>query len=503
MLKSYKIPITVLFGVVLFLALAQIATGTSVSFAMQVAGTLICIGLTYNTLGGLSSISGIAFSGFALDTIVISQFAKALFLEPAQKNLEAPDLTISVYFVFYISVMIGCFVFGRLRVRLPRPVEPTTDAQADLLYVISLVIGLGATGVFEYYNAEEGGQRTQAHSIGLALSSLLLLAIVMGVQARIRDTQGRHSVGIKVLIPTIVTIFFGFINTSRGRMILPAVVYALTCFVSGYKFKFKHYAAALTGIVLFQLFISPLALYSRESVRQEDFRGRIYQAFFVAMNIPSWTVVRQGSRGGSAAESTREEYYDRPGTFVLSRLSAIRADSNMISACAHGYHYGFEALKIELLHNLPHFLYPNKPEFDGAAFTGRITGINPDWVDDTEAMITVVSDSFGAFGWFGVILAGLIAFPASFIIYESMFDIRQPWGIVAVGGFCTVFAQVSLGGLLTSSIRTPIAIVLTSYLVGMILRMIPVKGAKNTAIRPAAQMPKRQDQPGDLAASMD
>ena len=175
----------------------------------------------------------------------------------------------------------------------------------------------------------------------------------------------------------------------------------------------------------------------------------------------------------------------------------------MISACAHGYHYGFEALKIELLHNLPHFLYPNKPEFDGAAFTGRITGINPDWVDDAEAMITVVSDSFGAFGWFGVILGGLIAFPASFIIYESMFDIRRPWGIVAVGGFCTVFAQVSLGGLLTCSIRTPIAIVFTSYLVGIILRMTPVKGAKNTAIRPAAQMPTRHDQPGDLAASMD
>jgi hypothetical protein len=503
MLKQYKLPITVIVGTVFFLAIAQIATGTSVPFAMEVAATLICIGLTFNILGGISSVGGIAFSGFALTTIVISQFAKVLFFEPAQKNLEAPDLTIQVYFVFYLSVLVGTFVYGRLRIKLPKPLEPTTEAQADLLYIISLVIGLIAMTVYEYYDALEGEQTSQAHSIGLAFSSLLLLAIVMGVQSRIKKTDGRHSLGIKVILPWASVVFFGFIETSRSRIILPAVVYALTCFVSGYRFKRRHYAVALVSIVVFQLFLSPLEIYSRERVRQEDFRGRIYEAFFLALNIPDWTVVRQVSQGGKGAESSREEYYDRPGTFVLSRLSAIRADSNMISACAHGYHYGFEPLKIELLHNLPRFLYKDKPEFDSAAFTGRVTGINPDEVQDTEAMITAVSDSFGAFGWIGVVAVGLIAFPVSFIIYESMFDIRRPWGIVAIGGFCTTFSQVSLGGLLQSSVRTPIAILLLSYLIGIILRMIPVQGAKRTIMRPSTPVPPESAQPGDLAVTAD
>ncbi len=503
MQKQYKLSLTVIFGTVFFLAIAQIATGTSVPFAMEVAGTLICIGLTFNVLGGISSVGGIAFSGFALTTIVISQFAKVLFFEPAQKNLEAPDLTIQVYFVFYLSVLVGTFVYGRLRIKLPKPLEPTTEAQSDLLYIISLVIGVISMTVYEYYDALEGEQTSQAHSIGLAFSSLLLLAIVMGVQGRIKKTDGRHSLGIKAILPWVPVVFFGFIETSRSRMLLPAVVYALTCFVSGYRFKRRHYLAALAGIILFQLFISPLEIYSREYVRQEDFRGRIYEAFFLAVNIPSWTVVRQASQGGKSGESTREEYYDRPGTFVLSRLSAIRADSNMISACAHGYHYGFEPLKTDLLHNLPRFLYKDKPDYDSAAFTGRVTGINPDEIQDTEAMITAVSDSFGAFGWIGVVAVGLIAFPVSFIIYESMFDIRRPWGIVAIGGFCTTFSQVSLGGLLQSSIRTPIAIVLLSYLIGIILRMIPVQGAKRTVMGPSNPMPPESARPGDLAVTTD
>jgi hypothetical protein len=159
----------------------------------------------------------------------------------------------------------------------------------------------------------------------------------------------------------------------------------------------------------------------------------------------------------------------------LSRLSAIRADSNLINACAGGFHYGFTAIKIDFLHNLPRFLDRNKPDIDGAAYTGRVTGVNPDEVENEENVITSVSDSYGAFGWLGVIVTGLIVFPAVFILYESMFDIRKPWGIVATGGLCFQFAQVSLGGIIGLTIRVPISILLLSYLMGLIVRMIPVR----------------------------
>jgi hypothetical protein len=148
----------------------------------------------------------------------------------------------------------------------------------------------------------------------------------------------------------------------------------------------------------------------------------------------------------------------------------------MINACAGGYHYGFTGLKMDILRDLPRFVSKNKPDEDSGAFTGRVTGLNSDDVTDAEIVLTAISDSYGAFAWMGVIVTGLLAFPAVFIVYESMFDIRRPWGIVAAGGLCVGFAQVSLGGLIGTLFRTPAAILLLSYAVGIVIRMIPVKG---------------------------
>ena len=448
---------------------------------------MLCIGTTYNILGGLSTMSGIGFSAFALCTFVISQFAKVLLFEPAQSNLESPDLTIKVYFVFYFCAMIGVFVYGRLRINVPRPLEPATAAQAGLLYLVSVVVGLIATTTFEitHYGGSEAGGAAEAHSIGLAFSGLLLFAIVIAVQSRIRDTNGAHSASLRMFIPWSAMVFFGFINTSRGSILTPSIVWLLSCYVSGYRFRLKHLAACLTGLVVFVAVISPFEIYARGVTSGMNFRERMVANLSLLLSVPDWITLKETSQGG-AQTGSREEYYSRPGTFVLSRLSAIRADSNMISACSTGYHYGFTAIKMDILHQIPRLLYKNKSEIDSAAFTGRVTGVNSDEVENGEFLITAVSDSFGAFGWWGVVLVPMFAFPFTFILYESMFDIGRPWGIVAMGAFCFPFAEINMGGLIALTFRTPISIVFLSYIVGGIIRMVPVKGDQEIVSRPLA-----------------
>lgn len=477
MIRSHKIPASLLFITVALLALGEILTGTHLFFVVVMAATMICIGATYNLLGGLSTISGIAFSIFAACTIVISQFAKVIFLEAADKTLESPELTIKVYFVFYFCTLIGCFVYSGLRVRLVKPLEPSTVAQAGIQYNLSVLVGIAANLIYEVHelSLNPAERNAPAHSLGLAFSTLLLFSIVLAVQNKIRITNGRHSFGLKVFIPWIATVFFGFMETSRGHMMLSTIVYAFTCYVSGYKFRRKHYLAVTVGVIFFLYVLSPFEIYSRGPMRELEFRDRLYEGVHLAMTLPDWSVVNEASNSGVQSGS-REEYYERPGTFVLSRLSAIRADSNMINACAGGFHYGFIALKMDLLRNLPRFLYKNKPDIDGASYTGRVTGVNSDEVEDGEFLITAISDSYGAFGWLGVIVVSLLGFPCTFILYESMFDIHRPWGIVAAGAFFVQFSQVSMSGLIALAVRAPLAILALSYVVGALVRMIPVKG---------------------------
>lgn len=475
--RPFKITAGMLFAAVTFLVAGELISGTAPEFVVMMAGTIFCIAITFNLLGGFRTISGIGFTGFALGTIVISQFAKVLFFEAADKNLEAPYLTIKVYLVFFFCLMVGTFVYGRLRIRLLKPLEPETARQIDLQYDVSLVVGLFASGLFAYYEAASGsgGQATGGHSVGVALSGLLLFSLVLAVVARIRESDGKHSFGVKAFIPWIVMMAFALVRTSRGSFLLPSIFYLLTCYSSGYRFKKKHYIAGVAGLIVFVAFISPFEVYARANIDAGDLNGQIAGTIGLIRTLPSWETVRQVSQGG-AQTGSREEYYDRPGTFVLSRLSAIRADSNMINATSTGFHYGFTALKIDALHSLPHFLYKDKPQEDSAGYLGRVTGVNPDVVENGETVITAISDSYGAFGWLGVVIVGGLVFPGCFVLYESLFDMRKPWGVVALGGFAFGLAEASMGSMVELLTRAPLILIALSYTVGGLMSMIPVKG---------------------------
>ncbi len=481
--RPFRITAAMLFTGISILAAGELAAGTKPEFVVMMAGTILCAAVTFNILGGLRTISGIAFTGFALCTIVISQFAKVLFFEAADKNLEAPYLTINVYLVFYSCLMLGTFVYGRLRIRLVKPLEPETPAQIEMQYTVSLVVGLIASGLFAYYDAaaESGGQAAEGHSVGVALSVLLLFSLVLAVQGKVRETGGRHSFGIKAFIPWFATLVFGVIRTSRGQILLPSIIYLVAAYASGYRFHKRHYIVGAVGVTLFVAFISPLEIYMRHDLTGGDLSGRIASEISSLRTRPSWEVVRQISQGG-AQTGSREEYFDRPGTFVLSRLSAIRADSNMINATSTGFHYGFTALKIDALHSVPHFLYPNKPDEDSDWYLGRVTGVNPDNIENGEVMITAISDSYGAFGWLGVVVVGGLVFPGCFVLYESLFDLKKPWGVVALSSFAYAFNEVNMGGMIQILTRTPLALVALSYVVGGLVSMVPVRGDQGVEV---------------------
>jgi hypothetical protein len=478
-LRAFKIPPLALLLTVSILAIGELACGTSLYFVAMMMITMLCIGVTYNLLGGLSTLSGICFADLSLQTIVISQFAKFFFREAADKSLESPNLTITVYAVFYFSAMLGMFAYSRTRIRVPKPLEPETPAQRQALYVLALALGTVGIAAYEYYNGPSA-QTTQygiGHSLSIAGLPLLLLAIVIAVDSRIIQTDGRHSLGPRAVFPGVAVILGGFVDTQRLTMMTPILVYFVVCYVRGYRFRRIHYVAAVLVVGLFFYFISPLELYTRDLIAGEGLSERIHTTFFTLEEglTPEELLAAQESNLEEKG-ARREQYFDVPGTFVLSRLSLIRADSNVISACSTGYHYGFAAIKIDLLKNIPSFLYPNKPrDVSGQDYIGHVSGMSPDNEYNTYPQISGVGDSFGAFGWFGVVLYPLVALPFMFMFFESAFDIRRPWGTVALGMCVPQWSAIMLTAYLPLLVRTSINLILLSYILGWATRFIPSK----------------------------
>lgn len=476
MVRAFKISPLVLLGTVLLLASGQILCGTGIFWVAAMALMMLSIGVSYNMLGGLSTISGISFAVLALRTVVLSQFAKVALLQPADSDIVAPGLTITIYACFYLCVAIGILFFRQVRLKLPQPLEPESRGQTLRLYAITLPLGMAGLVLFNLmtavYGSSSESQFNAGHSAGVALSMLVYFAIVIAVDERIASSGGQHSLNFKAALPMVVIMISGVVDAQRTNIIQPVLLYYITCYTRGYKFRRRHYVLGGSVLLAFAMFISPLILFLRADVAGRQLPDRIRVARYVLKNL-NWQDVKAAEYRVVSGRSNWEDYYNNPGFAILNRFSRIRTDSNLILATAH-FHYGFASIRHDLLVQIPHYFYKDKPFHDASDYLGRVSGQSAGISGTTEPAYTLIGDSYGGFGWLGVIVFGGIILPFCLAIYESMFDIGKPWGTLGLLFLATHITEGGAGSLIaTVLIRTPIYLLLFSYLLGVISRGIP------------------------------
>lgn len=471
-------PLTIV-GAVLFLVAGELASGTALPFVAIMAVAMVIIGVTYNMLGGLGTIGGVLFAVFALNTLVVSQFAKVFMFEAADLNLRSPVLTIAVYAVYFLSLMVGVFLFGWIRLNLPRPLEPTTATHSGFIYALSLIIGLAAriymTNLALTHPESSGSTE---HGLARAFALLLPLSLVIAVDARIRKTEGEHCFGWSAFWPALAIEFLGFVAASRTGYLMPPVLVAVTCYFRGFRFRTRHYIAVGAMVAVLFLFVSPWFLWSRGFRRQRNLWQQIVTMSRLVAAAPTyWPEVRVAVQNGAENAAGRgEEYFTRAGAVTLDRLVLIPEDDAVISACAH-YHWGFATIKIDAENSVPHFIEPKKPDRDGTWFRASVGGLQSSYNPGSFITTSIIADAWGGFGWPGVIVVPLLLVPWLLVEYDSMFDMSRPWGTVAVVTLATRFAVGSVGALLLAFlIMMPLYILLISWFTGWITRSIPFVG---------------------------
>lgn len=470
---------------------ADLIIGTSLDFVCMAMIALLCACLTYNMLGGLGTIAGIGFSSFAMGAVVIGQLGKVVLLERADQNLYVPQLTITVYAVFFLSLMLGTLMFGRLRLPLPRPAEPTTQAQGRSLYILALSGGLIGTFTLTALNLKgETAAVGLAHGFARALAYLLPLSIVVAVDDRIRSTAGRHCFGWRGAIPAIAMVFLSFAENGRSMFVQPFLVIFLAAFLRGFRFGKKHVLGGIALIVLLFVFVSPFYVWARAWRDKPTIWEQASSAWRLLQEAPSeWSTITYdvGAGGEVATGAGDAAYFPLAGAVTLNRIVLIAKDSTLISACASGFHYGFESLKLDLLSQVPRFLYPSKPEIGSNEFLGHLDGQESDDFDTTFSTVTSISDSFGAFSWAGVVFFAFFVMPAIFVVYESMFDITRPWGTAAAASLIMVGAAPMGNVIATTLVKNPLYFLIISWSVGATFKMIPSTGDRSVGVRSLAR----------------
>jgi hypothetical protein len=466
------------------LAIGELASGTSPYFVTMMAIAVFSACVTYNILGGLGRIAGIGFTAMALSAIVVSQVGKVVLFEPADRNLDVPQLTITVYAVYFFSLMLGTSAFSRLRVPLPKPAEVDTPTRSAYLYAVALAGGLfGAFGVAGLDLAGTAAHASLAHGFARALAYLLPFSLVVAVDTRIRATHGRHSFGWMAVWPTLAMMLLGSVSAGRGAFMTPLVIIFVTCYVRDYRFGRRHFIAAVGMTAALFFFISPFFLWARGFRGGDETIGGEAATTLRALELApaQWQAILYQVGESDLESSGAVSYFPTTGAVTLNRLITIGKDSTLINACSTGFHYGLRSLELDFATQMPSFLYPNKPLMGSNEYLGHLDGQESDQFETTNSTITPIADSYGAFSWLGVIVFPLLVVPAIFVVYESMFDISRPWGTVAV----MVLASAPAGSMgldiADTMIRTPIYILIISWCAAWCIRMIPATGDRETS----------------------
>ncbi len=459
----------------------ELASGTSLYFVTMMAIAMLSACVTYNVLGGLGTIGGIGFTAFALSTLVIGQVAKVILFEPADQNLDVPQLTITVYAVFFFFLMLGTLTFCRLRLPLPKPSEVMTEEQSRYVYAIALAGGMVGSISFTALNlAGEAAATSSAHAFARALAYLLPFSLVVAVDNRIRATGGRHSIGWMAVWPTLTTVLLSFVGAGRGTFMQPFMIIFLTCYLRNFRFRRKHLAAAVGLTAVLFLFISPLYLWMRAWRGDPTIKAQAATMWRLLQAAPSqWATITHDVGAGQLAATGLVNYFPSVGAVTLNRIVLIGDDSTLINACSSGFHYGFTSLKLDLLSEIPRFLYRNKPDIGSNEYLGHLDGQENDEFLTTFTTITPIADSYGAFSWLGVVAFAFLAYPAVYVVYESIFDVSRPWGTVAT---LLMTMGTSMGSVITEvMIKGPVYVLIISWCVAWCIRFIPTGGDRAAA----------------------
>lgn len=466
-------PITILCATAI-VAVGELAVGTRPEFVLAVIVIFVCSGVTFNMLDGFTSLAGILFSEFALRTIVFSQFVKVAVFERADKNLEAPYVTITLYAIFYACVTVSVFLFSRFRFPVPRPFEPVNKSHARKLYIVALIGGTIATVAWDINVLNPVEVHNTAKTLANVFSGLLLFAVVLAVEQRIRKTSGQHSLGWDAILPILLLQASAAIGTSRAGFLAPVLVYFVCAFTLGYRFRKRHFISAAAIAMLFYFVVSPLFLYNRGETGDEYFADRVQTTLRTFAETRGRTSLT-AARVYEGDNSNRLAYYDKVNNDIVARLGLVRPDSDLIGACAGGYRYGWSTVRNDLLYALPKLIYPNKPATNSYGITGHVSGLNNEWQINAYTTVTGISDAYAGFGVLGVVLFGLFVFPLFLVVCRNAFDITKPWGIVALGLTAPNFGEWLFGQTIVNTVELPLMLFGISWLLGTFALLVPTR----------------------------
>ncbi len=415
----------------------------------------------FNTAGGFSRPSGGFIFFFAMLTCIFGVVWKAFLGEPADTNLDAPQVTIAAY-VASMACMLGLVYVVRHLLKGRRSFASRMGAS-------SLNLGDAALGCFVMAVALEaindfsllpGGNGSLINALN-HVNLFYPLAIILGTLQTIRSSQGRRSVSFVNGTAAALQLYSGMISFSKQGMFTPLVCWAVAA--ASMRLRLTRTRVVLLGLFLFLAghYLIPLSQIGRDTVYEgEPQSQRVSTVVFLLshpLDLRAQYVTGLDLETESATQGFKIGYYDTAQGFA-DRMNMIFTDDQLIAYTDRGHVEGLAPIEFDLINLVPHFILPNKETMDVAGgmyanhgnYYAHEIGNIPTADTTTGISFSSTAEAFHLESWLGIFLLAPFVWGALFLLSDYLYgDPRSsPWALFMLVYFAHSAPEGSLGAII-------------------------------------------------------
>ncbi len=463
-----RIPLVPTFFLAGALCLIQLYQGTNSIFSLCCFAFILVATIAFNVAGGFSRPTGSYVFFFAVLAVIVGLFWKAVLGEPADSNLSAPLTTAAAYLCTICSMLVAVFISKKLATKRAFLADFVTDENMQSATVGCMVTGLLIIVVEFVFPSGPGSVLSALNQV----DRFLPLAIMLGVIHSIRRSGGTRSINLPVIISGATLFAQGALGFSKQGMIIPFLCWLVAAASQRYKMSRTQIAGGFLMIFFLFQYVVPYSQYGR-TYRAETLSGNIDVAIGFFSNL-GYVRSQYLESELEDDEALRMGYFTTHQGF-MDRLQMIGPDDILIAYTERNGPDGLIVpLSLYVENFVPHFIWPDKPNWGGGNLYAREVGILPDTDDSTGISFSPTGEAFRLGSWTGLLIAAPLLWITMFTLFDSLCgDVRKsPWGLIVIVVYSHFAPEGGIGTIVYSIGYVTAAVLFAACLVTYLMPIV-------------------------------
>ena len=398
------------------ISVCQVYLNTDSTFILLVlVFNLLWIAGVY-ALGGFVTVTGASLGLFGIQHILYSQVAKILTWSRPDTPLLEPTETMLLYVVGMAGVTAAAFFVRSKPISRLKPIL-VEEIRVDRLKL--LAIGFTFLMVVRYVGFAQFGRVLAVLS---NFDFFTPVAVAASTAYVVISSDRKRCLGALTVIGMIIPLLSAIAFSQRKEASFAVIIFVITAYAYGFRFKLKHYLSGLAILYAFQFILFPYALYARSKLSGNDFMSNIGQAWEILQDVVANPRKYQEKTKEpppiSDYEATRLFYYGQPDP-TSDRFSVLITTDALVRATDHIGPIGWQTIEAGLWMVVPRAFNPNKTQVGTSNFIAqRAPGVVGETDFKTSITLGFFSECYVAFKWMGILFIPFIVGVAFFGMYK-------------------------------------------------------------------------------------